>query len=383
MKKLGLALCLFVGLAPAHAQPVTNPVSAGIAGAYNSAPPTCTAGQFCFAQVSSVGRLLVDAAVSGGGDATAANQVLQIAQETAFNTALGAMADAACATDNGTCSTIALLKRGNQRLTTIIAGIPVTNAGTFAVQATLVAETTKVIGTVNQGTSPWVISGSLTANQSVNVAQMNGVTTTMGNGIAGTGVQRVAIASDNTAFSVNATLAANTANTYVGNVNTQGTKATYRVAGNPAIDAAGVIVQLQGSGTKTVRVTRIVIGGVLTVTSNGNITVNKNTATATGGTSTAPTIVPLDSASAAATAVALRWTAVPTAGAAVGTLADRRSTWTADTLANSGQASFTFGDANGQALTLRGTAEFMTVTTANFTSYTGASYNFEVEWTEE
>jgi hypothetical protein len=36
--------------------------------------------------------------------------------------------------------------------------IAVTNAGTFAVQATLAAETTKVIGTVNQGTSPWVVS---------------------------------------------------------------------------------------------------------------------------------------------------------------------------------------------------------------------------------
>lgn len=46
-------------------------------------------------------------------------------------------------------------------------------------------------------------SVALPANQSVNVAQMNGVTTTMGNGVAGTGVQRVAIASDNTAFLVN------------------------------------------------------------------------------------------------------------------------------------------------------------------------------------
>lgn len=36
--------------------------------------------------------------------------------------------------------------------------IAVTNTGTFAVQATLAAETTKVIGTVNQGTSPWVVS---------------------------------------------------------------------------------------------------------------------------------------------------------------------------------------------------------------------------------
>jgi hypothetical protein len=37
-------------------------------------------------------------------------------------------------------------------------GGAVTNVGTFAVQATLAAETTKVIGTVNQGTSPWVVS---------------------------------------------------------------------------------------------------------------------------------------------------------------------------------------------------------------------------------
>lgn len=43
-------------------------------------------------------------------------------------------------------------------------------------------------------------SVALPANQSVNVAQMNGVTTTMGNGAAGTGVQRVAVASDNTPF---------------------------------------------------------------------------------------------------------------------------------------------------------------------------------------
>lgn len=40
--------------------------------------------------------------------------------------------------------------------------LTVDNNGTFAVQATLTAETTKVIGTVNQGTSPWVISGAVT-----------------------------------------------------------------------------------------------------------------------------------------------------------------------------------------------------------------------------
>lgn len=51
---------------------------------------------------------------------------------------------------------------------------------------------------------------ALAANQSVNVAQINGVTPLMGNGTTGTGSQRVTIASDNTAFSVNATLSAET-----------------------------------------------------------------------------------------------------------------------------------------------------------------------------
>lgn len=42
--------------------------------------------------------------------------------------------------------------------------------------------------------------------------KINGVTIATGNGTVSTGVQRVAIASDNTAFAVNATLAAGTAN---------------------------------------------------------------------------------------------------------------------------------------------------------------------------
>lgn len=50
------------------------------------------------------------------------------------------------------------------------------------------------------------VIGALTANQSVNVSQINAVAPLMGNGITGTGSQRVTIASDNTAFAVNATL---------------------------------------------------------------------------------------------------------------------------------------------------------------------------------
>lgn len=88
-------------------------------------------------------------------------------------------------------------------------------------------------GSVTQGTVPWIVAGqgtagtaatgvvtvqgiaamtpllvtpsALPANQSVNVAQINGVTPLMGNGVTGTGSPRVTIASDNTAFNVLAT----------------------------------------------------------------------------------------------------------------------------------------------------------------------------------
>lgn len=70
--------------------------------------------------------------------------------------------------------------------------IAVTNAGTFAVQATPVTQL-----------DTFMLGG-------VNVKEINAVTPLMGNGTTGTGSLRVTIASDNTAFSVNATLAAET-----------------------------------------------------------------------------------------------------------------------------------------------------------------------------
>lgn len=55
------------------------------------------------------------------------------------------------------------------------------------------------------------IKSSGLSNQSINLAQVAGTTTATSNGVVGAGVQRVAIASDNTAFAVNATLQAGSA----------------------------------------------------------------------------------------------------------------------------------------------------------------------------
>lgn len=91
-------------------------------------------------------------------------------------------------------------------------------------------------------------SVALPANQSVNVSQMNGVTVTMGNGVAGTGVQRVAIASDNTAFSVNATLGAETTKV-IGTARVLGNAgAAFDAATGAAPPANGVLMGGVGSG---------------------------------------------------------------------------------------------------------------------------------------
>jgi hypothetical protein len=115
---------------------------------------------------------------------------------------------------------------------------PVTNAGTFAVQAA--QSGTWNIGTVTSITNSVAVTGPLTdaqlratavpvsgtlgiaANSSINLNQVAGTATATGNGVVGAGVQRVAIASDNTAFAVNATLSAETTKV-IGTVNQGGT----------------------------------------------------------------------------------------------------------------------------------------------------------------
>ena len=106
------------------------------------------------------------------------------------------------------------------------------------------------------------VIGALSANQSVNVAQINGVTVLMGNGVSGTGVQRVTLASDSTGQVVlatgSATIGALTANQSV-NVAQMGGTATsmntgVRDAGTQRVTiATNDVVPASQSGTWTVQ----------------------------------------------------------------------------------------------------------------------------------
>jgi len=97
--------------------------------------------------------------------------------------------------------------------------------GTVAINAALPAGS-NVVGKVGlqvggadvTTANPVAVQPPASGALSVDLAKVGGVTTSTGNGVAGTGVQRVTIASDNTAFGVNATLSAETTKV-IGTVN--------------------------------------------------------------------------------------------------------------------------------------------------------------------
>lgn len=149
-------------------------------------------------------------------------------------------------------------------------------------------------------------------------------------------------------------------------VNSEGQKATYRTAivGLVTVTGATDVFTLKGSGTKTVRVLRVSVGGTIqTAAQYVDVNLVKRSAADTAGTQTAPALVPLDSADGAATAVANAYTGNPTLGAAVGVIDAQRvfCPITGTPAAGTSQCNFDFGARNGRALVLRGAAEQLCV----------------------
>lgn len=171
-----------------------------------------------------------------------------------------------------------------------------------------------------------------------------------------------------------------------------GEKATYR-AGSLASFVAAVTASvpfflIEGSATKTITVKRIAVSGMtLTAVQYLAINVGKFSTAASGGTSTSAPLVPMDSASAAATASAVRYyTAAPTAGTLLGTVATSRVLAQATTAAAAGLPRdflFDFGDMREtKGIILRGTAQgcglFWPTAPAS-----AVTLSVDIEWTEE
>jgi len=166
-------------------------------------------------------------------------------------------------------------------------------------------------------------------------------------------------------------------------VNTEGQKASYRAAASwsPAAGGATDIFVIGGSATKTVRVTRMAIACTATAAIAADVIFIKRSAADTAGTSSAATLVPLDSTDPAATNTVLTYTVNPTINGTIGNVSIDKASIT--TATGAPQLYFEdFGIRNARAVVLRGTAQQLAIN-LNGQVIAGIACDAEVEWTEE
>lgn len=145
----------------------------------------------------------------------------------------------------------------------------------------------------------------------------------------------------------------------------------------------GVMFQLQGSATKTIRVLRFnftVSGATNTFL---DLTAVRTSTAATGGTAVTPTIAKLDSNDIAATAVATYYTVAPTPGTFVGNYSSTRILVPSTTIPTSGVFEMDFGNfPGGKGFVLNSASDYFTIQLAG-TLPTTPTMDFWCEWTEE
>lgn len=206
----------------------------------------------------------------------------------------------------------------------------ITGSGTATVKM-------QVTAAPNVGPVVSIAGGSSASPVPFNQTQVNGVTKSTGQGTPDTGTDRVFVAQ----------------------------KATYAFATTAKTATAagtGPFFSICGSGTKTIRLQQLVIGGtVATAAVYGDVELTKTSTATSSGTATALTKVPHDSASAAATASLLNYyTALGTAGSAVGKIGSQSAVFPITGTVAASSANVIFDWTNRQeseAPVLRGTTQ--------------------------
>ncbi len=168
---------------------------------------------------------------------------------------------------------------------------------------------------------------------------------------------------------------------------TDGLRATYSasITGLASAASATDIFTITGSATKIVRVTRIEISGQATTAAAAQVVLLVRSGANLTGTSTSPTAVPHDSASAAATATVKAYTVNPgTLGTLVGNIRVAYTFLAAPATATVGSEPLflDFGTRPSQAIVLRGTTQVFAVN-LNAATVTGGAWDINLEWTEE
>jgi len=174
-------------------------------------------------------------------------------------------------------------------------------------------------------------------------------------------------------------------------------RSTYRAATlNTVVAAANddIFFVISGSATVTRHIRKIrVSGATLTTLAVGSVAVEKWSTAPTGGTATTLTRTPVDSAfpAAATDGLVQVYTAAPTEGTLVGTIACRRHIWKSATIAEGApfadlEFDFTDMDSPGSQLPpgvpLHGTAQALSLAFGADPA-SAITLAVEVEWTEE
>lgn len=159
-----------------------------------------------------------------------------------------------------------------------------------------------------------------------------------------------------------------------------GFKNTYSASVTGLVGVAGDIFILNGSATKTIRVTRVEFSGTATAAASSDLQLIKRSTADTAGTAAAAT--PHDANDAAATAAAQSYTAAPTPGTAVGTpIRAVRAFIPAANGIGQNPVVWDFGTRPAKAPTLRGVAQGLALNIG--ATNAGALYDISYEWTEE
>lgn len=161
-------------------------------------------------------------------------------------------------------------------------------------------------------------------------------------------------------------------------------KRTYRATTGfftPAASATDVW-RLSGNASNRVTVTRVSITGQDGLGAYQNYYLIKRSTAGSGGTAVTNTNIPLDSSDSAASSVSEHYTANPTVGTTVGTVATHT---TDNNVYYSPPYTYSIYEANplSKALTLRGVAEGVVLNLNGVTLAGATQISVTVEWTEE
>lgn len=162
-------------------------------------------------------------------------------------------------------------------------------------------------------------------------------------------------------------------------------KATYKYSslGNTPAATPTDLFTIAGSATKTIRITKLIIGGVAGTAGQLSPLLVRRSAANTGGTSTAPAIQKRDTTDGAASATIALYTVNPASlGTAVGTMDTCRLLLNLATAAPD-VCQFSFGTNNDKEIVLRGATDILAINFAGAAVPATGLVDLDIEWTEE